>query len=137
MKNDLFYQNFILKNKPVMFYDGGCSLCQIEVAHYQKIDKKNLVQWVDIQKTPELLADYKITLPEAMRRLHALDAKGEIHRGFFAFLVIWRALPYYRYLAFLLRLLPGLPWLLNYAYGRFADWRYQKRCKTDSCGYRE
>ncbi len=133
----LFSQDAISLGKPVMFYDGGCPLCQLEVAHYQKIDKKNLVQWVDIQQQPQLLADYAIALPEAMRRLHVLDAHGKIYQGFFAFLVIWQALPYYRYLAFLLRLLPGLPWLLNQAYGSFADWRYKKRCKTGACHYKD
>jgi predicted DCC family thiol-disulfide oxidoreductase YuxK len=129
----LLSQDTITSGKPVMFYDGGCPLCQMEVKHYQAIDKKRMVQWVDIQQQPQLLADYKITLPSAMRRLHVLDDKGKIYQGFFAFLVIWQALPYYRLLAFFLRLLPGLPWLLNQAYNRFADWRYKKRCKTDRC----
>jgi predicted DCC family thiol-disulfide oxidoreductase YuxK len=67
-----------------------------------------------------------------MAELHVLDARGRIHRGAYAFAVLWRELPYYRYLARLLAFLRLLP-LLDWGYRHFARWRLRRRCPDGAC----
>ncbi|GGO83361.1 redox protein [Marinobacterium nitratireducens] len=115
--------------KPIVFYDGSCPLCRREIGHYRRLDRACAVDWRDIHRNGAALDAAGITPDEAMRRLHALEAGGEISTGINAFLVIWRALPRYRWLAALIErchLTRPLEWL----YTRFAAWRYRRRCRT-------
>jgi predicted DCC family thiol-disulfide oxidoreductase YuxK len=118
--------------KPVMFFDGACPLCRREVAHYRRLDRAGAVRWVDIAADPASLAPLGVLPAAAMRRLHALDSRGRLQTGAWAFAAIWEALPYYRWLARLVRL-PGVLPLLDRAYLRFADWRFKRRCADGSC----
>jgi len=112
--------------KATMLYDGACPLCQREVAHYEKIDKQNYVNWVDISQMPDQLLKYGVDYDTAMARLHVIDKHGRMQSGAQAFLTIWNTLPYYRRLATLIQffhLTPALEW----AYVRFARWRNSNR----------
>jgi predicted DCC family thiol-disulfide oxidoreductase YuxK len=118
-----------------MFYDGGCPLCRREVAHYRRLDKSGRVRWVDIDRDPAAMTAYGVAPESAMRRLHALDERGRLVSGVRAFLAVWRQLPFYRSLAWVverLRLISPLDW----AYARFADWRFRRRCGTSACSTR-
>ncbi len=116
-----------------MFYDGACPLCRREVAHYQSLDNHKQVDWIDISAAPEKLNEHGIDYNIAMSRLHALDKDGNIHSGVKAFLIIWNALPYYRWLAVVIRTTRITP-VLEWAYVRFARWRITRQnhceCKT-------
>ncbi|MEM7259210.1 MAG: DUF393 domain-containing protein, partial [Pseudomonadota bacterium] len=109
-----------------MFYDGGCPLCDREVAHYKRLDTANKVAWVDIDENTAALKPHGITLEAAMRRLHVTDRNGQLVTGAFAFHTLWRELPYYRWLArvvspkFVLR-------ALDVVYNRFAARRFARR----------
>lgn len=109
-----------------MFYDGGCPLCSREVAHYQRIDVHNDVNWLDIDAEPEALATHQIHYTAAMKHLHVLTTNGTIVRGAYAFHALWQALPRYRVLAFLVSF-PGFLWLMDRVYNQFAQRRYAKR----------
>jgi predicted DCC family thiol-disulfide oxidoreductase YuxK len=115
-----------------MFYDGGCPLCRREVAHYRRLDREGRVDWLDIHAQPEVLAEIGVSPAQAMERLHARDPEGRVHVGAPAFAVVWDALPYYRWLARLVRGLRLLP-LLDWAYTRFAAWRFRRRCAEGAC----
>ena len=116
-----------------MFYDGGCSLCGREVAHYRRIDRANRVQWVDISANPGLLASVSIRYEEAMARLHVVDRSGKVRTGAWAFAAVWDELPYYRWLARVVRALRLLP-AIDVAYVHFARWRLRRRgCESGHC----
>ncbi len=120
------------KPKTLMFYDGSRPLCAREVRHYQRLDQDDRLEWIDINQDQELLNAFGISYEVAMRRLHVLTRDGRLVDGAYAFAAVWSELPYYRLLAKLLyrtRALRGLDAL----YGKFAQWRYQRRCRTKAC----
>lgn len=41
--------------KPLVFYDGSCSLCRSETAHYRRIDRENRLDRVNISRETELV----------------------------------------------------------------------------------
>ena len=117
----------------MMFYDGGCPLCSREVAHYQRLDSKSRIVWIDIHANPRAVDSIGVKYEDAMARLHVRDGAGEIQTGVWAFAAVWDALPYYRWLARILRALRLIP-ALDVAYTRFARWRLRRRaCATGSC----
>ncbi|WP_036228477.1 thiol-disulfide oxidoreductase DCC family protein [Marinobacterium jannaschii] len=119
--------------KPVVFYDGSCPLCRREIAHYQRLDRRNRIQWVDISIDASLLKQHKICPDKALRLFHVLDRMQHLHIGVDAFVIVWRELPGYRWLARLVTI-SGMTPLLNAAYRRFAAWRYRHRsCQSVSC----
>ncbi len=119
--------------RTLIFYDGGCPLCNREVAHYRRLDRNGRIDWIDIHANPRAVASIGVKYEEAMARLHVRDRAGKVQTGIWAFAAVWDALPYYRWLAGLLRALRLLP-ALDLAYTRFARWRFKRRaCTTGSC----
>jgi predicted DCC family thiol-disulfide oxidoreductase YuxK len=114
------------------YFDGGCPMCSKEIAHYRRIDRRSAIDWVDITNDGGALAAVGIDYPTAMRRIHARDADGNLLTGVPAFVAIWQRLPGYRHLATLVQGLRLVP-LLDWAYGRFADWRLRRRCRDGAC----
>ncbi len=114
------------EDKPILFYDGACSLCRKEITFYQKLDKNKRVVWNDISHERDVLKEYNITYEQAMREIHGIGHRGEILKGVDAFILIWHELPYFRYLAALINLCRLRP-LLRFGYKRFANWRYSKQ----------
>ncbi len=124
---------FAKHGRTLMFYDGGCPLCSREVAHYQRLDRQGRIQWIDIYTKPRAVDAIGVNYEEAMARLHVRDSDGKVQTGVWAFAAVWDALPYYRWLARILRALRLLP-VLDLAYTRFARWRFKRRaCATGSC----
>jgi predicted DCC family thiol-disulfide oxidoreductase YuxK len=118
--------------KTTMFFDGGCPLCNREVAHYRRLDRRGSIRWVDITSQPEALSEHGIGYAAAMERLHALGEDGRIVSGVPAFVTIWRQLPGYRHLARIVEGL-GLVPVLDRLYARFAAWRLKRRCSGGAC----
>lgn len=127
-------QTTILNNgstKPVVLYDGGCPLCQREIAHYRRLDRQGSIRWLD-------LTDPAITLPgdvdreAAMKRMHVRDVNGHWHTGAWAFAELWSHLPFYHLPARLVRGTGTLP-LMDRVYTGFARWRLRKRCSDKHC----
>ncbi len=114
--------------KPVIFYDGSCGLCRREIAHYRRLDRDHLIDWVDIVTQPQRLASMGVDYPDAMAVLHGQDNHGRLVTGVASFMLIWHRLPGYRWLARLLaffHLLPSLQWV----YLHFARWRFNRRMR--------
>ena len=114
------------------FYDGGCPMCSREIAHYRKIDRADRIRWVDITRESEALSAAGLDLPSAMRRLHVQDTDGRMLSGVEGFVAIWRRLPRWHLLA---RLVTGLRLVgpLEWAYQRFAERRFRRRCAEGAC----
>jgi predicted DCC family thiol-disulfide oxidoreductase YuxK len=115
-----------------VFFDGACPLCRREIAHYRRLRGADRLHWVDLARERDLLADYGLNHDVAMARFHVLDGRGQWQTGAWGFAELWSHLPAYRWLARTLRALHLLP-LLDRAYGRFARWRLQGRCRSGSC----
>ena len=117
--------------KPIIFFDGGCPLCKREIAHYQRIDKRKAIQWIDISQPSAELDDYGISQRDAMEKIHGVNAQGQTLVGANTFVMMWQQLPYYRHLGNAIHY-TGLTSPLNKIYDRFARWRFKRRCK-DGC----
>ncbi len=120
-------------HKPVVFYDGGCPLCRREIQHYRRLDRLRRLRWVDITREPARVVRYGLTVEQAMRRFHVLDRFGCWQTGVSAFLELWSHLPYYRWMACVVRVL-RLRRPLELLYRRWADWRLWRRCDGRACG---
>lgn len=118
--------------KTTMFYDGGCPLCRKEVNHYIKLDRQQLINWQDIHADASVLEPHGVSPTLAMQRLHVLDKNGQMQSGAKAFAALWDDLPYYRWLAKIVRVLHLLP-IIEFAYKHFAKWRYKSRCNDEHC----
>lgn len=119
------------ENRPVVFFDGGCPMCRREIAFYQRLDREHRVEWRDLED-PESLSGVALDRVSAMKRFHILDEHGQLRSGADAFAEVWTYLPYWRWLARLVRGLYLVP-LLEWAYRIWAERRFKKRCKDGAC----
>lgn len=108
------------------FYDGGCPLCRQEVQHYRRLDRDETVQWIDISAPGAQLDVFGISRATAMARFHVLDGEKQMQTGAAAFVALWSVLPYYHWLAKLVRVLGLIPFL-EHLYEPFARWRLARR----------
>ena len=117
-----------------VYYDGKCGLCRREIGHYQKIAEPDRFHWVDITEDKRELEKSGLTFDVALRRLHAQDLEGRLYKGVDAFILIWKNLPRWKYLAPLISL-PIIKPIADFAYDRFADWRidrlHAQRCAIE------
>ena len=120
-----------------VFFDGACPLCSREVRHYDKLDRHDRIQWVDIAAPTFNAPDYGLDPARVQMAMHARTPQGTIVTGVEAFIHIWRALPRSLFTAFMLTLLkiPGMMWCARQFYRRFAKNRYRLtgRCTPESC----
>lgn len=119
--------------RPIVFFDGGCPLCRREIGHYQRLDATEAVDWRDIHADAAALAGWGITRDQAMQRMHAVSPEGRICSGAWAFVLVWRHLPYYRWLGGALHRLPPIVWLMDCLYNVIARHRWRSRCDDAAC----
>ncbi len=108
-----------------VFYDGKCGLCSKEIRHYKKLDTRRNINWLDANQHTETLNSKGISLADALMYLHVLDAQGNWCIGVDGFIVIWKNLPQYRWLAGFVRL-PIIRGLSGFMYKKFAKWRFRR-----------
>ena len=118
--------------RTTVFYDGECPLCRREINHYRRLQGADSLDWIDVTRDDAALAEFGLLRQSAMARFHVIDDSGHWHTGAWGFVELWRHLPAYRWVATLLTSLHLVP-ALDWAYGRFARWRLQKRCSDNSC----
>ncbi len=121
-----------------VYYDGACHLCSREIAHYQKKDKLQRIEFMDISK-PSFDAQREGLDPLQVNRvMHARLANGECQTGIDAFIAIWQTLPGYGWMAYLAKH-SGVHWLLSVIYKGFAKirpWLPKRKaveCATGVC----
>ncbi len=108
-----------------VFYDGKCGLCSKEINHYREIAPSGVFDWQDITESATALEQEGVSLADGLRRLHALDATGQLHVGVDAFILLWRQLDRWRMLAAVVAL-PGVRQIANAVYNAFANWRFKR-----------
>lgn len=98
-----------------VWYDGACPLCLREIALMRRLDRRGLIEFVDLT-SPEAACPLDRSL--LLARLHACEAGGQIVSGAAAFAAMWRAIPLLRPFGLAARLPPVL-WLLEGCYRLF------------------
>ena len=108
-----------------VFYDDKCSMCSREINFYKKIAPKAPLNWLGISSSSKELKIANIKRVDALMYLHVKDCKGIFHVGVDAFILIWRNLPYFKYINYVISL-PGIYQLANFIYDKFAKYRFKK-----------
>lgn len=99
-----------MTNKTEVLYNESCPVCRREVHHYERLSQKaGLAIGYDDLADDTRLAGWGLTPEQAAKRLH-VRKDGHIHAGIPAFIVLWREIPQYRWLARLINL-PGVHWV--------------------------
>jgi predicted DCC family thiol-disulfide oxidoreductase YuxK len=97
-----------------VWYDGGCPLCNREIALMRRLDRAGRISFVDA-------ADPAVTCPrdraDLLARFHAREG-DTILSGAAAFAAMWRAIPVLRPLGLAARW-PLCGWLLERGYRWF------------------
>ena len=115
-----------------VLFDGGCPLCNREIGHYRNLTSLIPIQWFDATHDDVRLRQIGVKREDAMAEFHVFDDKGQLHKGADGFVVLWQALPYYRWLARICRILHLLP-LMRIFYTHFALWHFKRRCQSGFC----
>ena len=108
-----------------VFYDDRCKICSKEINFYKKIAPKNSLNWLGISSSKLDLKLANIKLVDALLYLHVKDSEGNFYIGVDAFIVIWKKLPYFKYLNLIISL-PIIYPLAKYLYKKFAKYRFNK-----------
>ena len=109
----------------IVFYDGKCGLCSREIRHYIKIAPIDVFDWQDITISIDGLNRFGISKSKALKLLHAIDENGKVHVGLKAFLLIWKHLRRWKFLAKIVSL-PLLYNIIDLVYRAFAGWRFSR-----------
>lgn len=104
---------------PTALYHGACPICGTEIDHYRRYCAERGIEmgWTDISDGTDAgpLDRLGLGREDAKRRMTVVGADGAVYRGVDAFIVMWRRMPRYRWLARLISL-PGLHWLADKVY---------------------
>ena len=108
-----------------VFFDGKCSLCKKEISYYRSIAPDAKFNWIDITRNKNILKKENIEYMDGLKILHAKNKNGELFLGVDAFILIWKNLKTWNYLAFLASL-PLIYHFLKLIYILFANWRFNR-----------
>ena len=107
------------QKRPVqVFYDGNCPICSREISFYRSLRGASAVLWTDLSGAGASELPDTIDRIDALRRIHAIDSKGQIVSGAPVFSLIWSTLPQFRLLGFFSRL-PLVNRALDFLYWTF------------------
>lgn len=116
-----------------VLYNGDCPICSAEIGHYRAYaDRRGLPIRFDDLNGPARSA-WGLTEDEAARRLY-VEKDGALHGGIDGFLVLWREMPRYRWLARVVDL-PGIRPLAALTYDRVLApliyrWHLRRRARS-------
>lgn len=107
-----------------VFYDSKCGICAREVNYYRKIATSGIFDWQDITALSDAeVKKHGFSLLEGLKKLHVKDNDGSLHIGVEGFILIWKNLNFWRWLAFFVSL-PLIKQTAALAYNIFATWRF-------------
>ena len=81
-----------------VLYNAECPVCSFEINHYAAYAQKTALPLRFEDLNASSLADWGLTRDEAARRLYVLK-DGALYSGIPGFIVLWRDMPRYRWLA--------------------------------------
>ena len=125
--------HFAFSNRFEVFFDGACPLCVKEMRVLRWMDRRGRLQFTDIA-VPEFDAGaYGLTFDAFMAEMHGRLPDGTMLRGVEVFRQMYGRVGLGPVVAF--TRLPGVAWVLELAYRRFARNRLRLtgRCHAGSC----
>lgn len=111
-----------------VWYDGDCPVCRQEVALYRRIDRDDLITWIDIVALADNELPVGKTRQDLLGKFHARAADGPWQIGVDAFAAIWQRLPVLKWFAFVFRL-PIIRQIAQIAYLGFLKWQRHHRAR--------
>ena len=108
-----------------VFFDGKCNLCNREIKYYKSISPKGKFNWIDITRNKNLLKKENIEYVDGLKVLHAKNKNGKLFKGLDAFILIWKNLKIWKYIA-IIASLPIIYHILKLIYILFANWRFNR-----------
>jgi predicted DCC family thiol-disulfide oxidoreductase YuxK len=113
--------------KLTVWYNTKCPVCNAGIDRQRnrllQAARSGAIEFRDINFEPEALAHFRADVEDVRRRLHAVDANGQLHVGADCAVAIWRRTPGEAWLANIVGL-PGIIQVARFAYDRFADRLY-------------
>lgn len=85
--------------KAIIYYDGLCRACSLEINHYRKLAGAENFKFQDIMVSDFKAEDHGLDPALVHHVMHVRDANGKLHQGVEAFQAIWKELPRYHFLA--------------------------------------
>ncbi len=82
-----------------ILYDGGCYLCRIETAFFEKKDQENALKFIDTSLNIFNASDWGLEDKFVLNGIHVRDSRGYWYTGVDAFVIISRCLDVYHPLA--------------------------------------
>jgi predicted DCC family thiol-disulfide oxidoreductase YuxK len=114
-------------SKLTVYYNTRCPVCDAGIGWQRnrlvRAARDGIIEFRDINQEPEALARFGAGLEDVRRRLHGVDAAGNLHVGAGCAIEIWRRTPGDTWLATLAST-PPLRWLTSVAYDSFAHLLY-------------
>ena len=110
--------------KTKVLYNDSCNICRTEINHYKKLSESNQFEWIDVSDGNEAGDLTKQSRNSLYRRLHVIE-NNEIISGAKAFLYIWKKIPRYKPLYYILKL-PIIFTLFHFIYEMLAILLYYK-----------
>jgi len=87
-------------NSIEVFFNDSCSVCRMEINHYKK--QGSNIKWTDITNNKTAQLKTNKNSKSLLRRLHTVHNQ-EIYQGIDAFLIVWKTLPKYKWLYYIVR----------------------------------
>ncbi len=117
----------------LVWFDGGCPLCQREIALMRRLDRQRAITFVDVAQDDTTCPIDRAAL---LARFHALE-DGRMLSGAAAFAAMWRAIPSLRPLGIAARS-PLMLTMLEFLYRRFLRvrprlQRFMRRLEQPTC----
>ena len=107
-----------------VFYDDRCPLCRREIEYYKKLSALTKIKWSGISENIPTLEKYGISYTESLKVLHAINEDNQMVYGVDTFILIWRQLPKWKWLAKFVEL-PLIYQLSKGIYRVFAKLRFK------------
>ncbi len=105
----------------VVWYNTRCPVCDAGIARQRgKAMRSGEIRFRDINREPNALAAWGVSLDDVRRRLHATDAAGRLLVGADVAIAMWRLTPGEHWLATLAGNAVTRP-ITRLVYDRFAD----------------
>ncbi|MGA7325098.1 MAG: DCC1-like thiol-disulfide oxidoreductase family protein [Rhodomicrobium sp.] len=113
--------------KLTVWYNTRCPVCNGGI-NWQRnrlvnAARSGAIEFRDINLEPEALARFGAGIEDVRRRLHGVDAEGQLYVGIACALETWGRTPGDRWLAQLLGM-PVMRQMAGFGYDRFADLLY-------------
>lgn len=93
--------------KLIVWHDGECPLCRREIALMRRLDRRGVIEFVDVTRSSAVACP--VDRDEMLARFHASE-DGQLLSGAAAFAAMWRAIPLLRPLGLAAR----SPWMLSH-----------------------